>query len=148
MRPAPQAIQHRTCYKCHYEAETAETRCPRCRNKKLWTRTETRVLGGVLAALGSFLMVVMGVIIIFFIGLADTAGKKGVSGPRFSGTKNDLLLVFIILGFVFFFGVVSFVAGLWQLIFGRRNMILIWLVIALGVVFLIGGTIFRVIVGD
>jgi hypothetical protein len=93
-------------------------------------------------------MVVMGAIIVFFIGLAGTAGKKGVSGPRFSGTKNDLFLVFIILGFVFFFGVVSFVAGLWQIIFGRRNMILIWVILALGVVFLVGGSIFRAIVGD
>lgn len=101
-----------------------------------------------MAALGSFLMVVMGVIMIFFIGLAGTAGKKNVSGPRFSGTKNDLFLVFMILGFVFFFGVVSFVAGLWQLIFGRRNMILIWVILGLGVVFLVGGGIFRVIVGD
>ena len=148
MNSAPQSIQHRTCYKCHYEAETAETRCPRCRSKKLWTRTETRAMGGVLAVLGSFLMVVMGAIILFFIGLAATAGKKNISGPRFSGTKNDLFLVFIILGFVFFFGFVSFVAGMWQIILGRRNMVLIWVILALGVVFLVGGSIFRVIVGD
>lgn len=90
----------------------------------------------------------MGAIIVVFIGLADTAGKKNVSGPRFSGTKNDLFLVFMILGFVFFFGAVSFVAGLWQLIFARRNMVLIWIILALGAVFLIGGTLFRVIVGD
>jgi hypothetical protein len=54
----------------------------------------------------------------------------------------------MILGFVFFFGFVSFAAGLWQLILGRRNMILIWVILGLGVVFLVGGSIFRAIVGD
>jgi hypothetical protein len=33
-------------------------------------------------------MVVMGAIILFFIGLAGTAGKKNISGPKFSGSKN------------------------------------------------------------
>jgi hypothetical protein len=101
-----------------------------------------------LAVLGSFLMVVMGAIIVYFIGLAGTVGKKGLSGPKFTGTKDQLYLTFLILGFVFFFGFVSFVAGLWQLILGRRNMILIWVVLGLGVVFLVGGSIFRAIVGD
>lgn len=137
------ALPHKTCYKCSYEAQTAEIKCPRCR-KKLWTRTETRVLGGVLAALGSFLVVVMGAIILFFVGLMSQSGKS--SGAKFTGTKNDAVMVFAILGFVLLFGFTSLIAGLWQLIFGRRNMVLIWIVLGLGIIFLVGGSIIRAIV--
>jgi len=132
--------RHKTCYKCKYEGETAEIRCPRCR-KKLWTKPETRVLGGVLVFLGGFLMVMMTVIIIFFIGIMSQSGKT--TGARFNGSPSDALLVFAILGFVLLFGFTSFIAGLWQLIFARRNMVLIWVILILGGIFLVGGTILR-----
>jgi uncharacterized paraquat-inducible protein A len=143
MNPPNAITKHKTCYKCAYETETADVRCPRC-GKKLFTKAETRVLGGVLTALGAFLMVVMGAIIIFFVGLMSQSGKS--SGAKFNGSKNDALLVFAILGFVLLFGFTSFIAGLWQLIFARRNMVLIWIILGLGAIFLIGGSIFRAVV--
>lgn len=139
-------IQHKTCYKCHFEAETGERLCPRCR-KKLWTRTETRGLGAVLAVLGVFLVVIMSAIIIFMLGVIDQSAKPG-SGARFTGTKDEMFAIFGILGFVLLFGFTSLIAGMWQVIFGRRNMALIYVILVLGGIFLIGGTIFRVVVGD
>jgi MFS family permease len=146
MNPAPSNVQHKTCFKCKYEGETAEKLCPRCR-KRLRTRTEIRALGGVLAGLGAFLVVMMGTITFFAIGLVSQSGKPG-TGARFTGTKDQMYLMFAIFGFVLLFGFTSLVAGMWQLIFGRRNMILIYVMLALGAIFLIGGSIFRAVVGD
>jgi MFS family permease len=146
MNPPTTIVQHKTCYKCHFETETAERLCPRCR-KKLWTRTETRGMGAVLAVLGTFLVVMMSAIIIFMLGLVNQSAKPG-TGARFTGTKDEMYMAFGILGFVLLFGFTSLVAGLWQLIFGRRNMILIYVILGLGAIFLIGGTIFRAVAGD
>ena len=123
-----------------------EKLCPRC-HKRLHTRTEIRTLGGVLATLGTFLIVVMGAITIWSVGMVSNSGKPG-STSRFTGTKDQMYLMFAIFGFVLLFGFASLIAGLWQLVFGRRNMLLIYAILGLGALFLIGGTIFRVVVGD
>lgn len=146
MNSAPLIVQHKTCFKCKYEGQTAEKLCPRCR-KRLRTGTEIRTLGGVLAALGAFLVVMMGAITFFAIGLVSQSGKTG-TGARFSGTKDQMYIMFGIFGFVLLFGFTSLVAGLWQLLFGRRNMMLIYIILGLGVIFLVGGTIFRAVAGD
>jgi hypothetical protein len=143
--PAPIA-QQKVCYKCRYEGETAEKLCPRCR-KRLHTRGEIRILGGVLAALGAFLVVVMGAITIWSAGMITNSGKPG-STSRFTGTKDQMYMMFAIFGFVLLFGFTSLVAGLWQLVFGKRNMILIYVILGLGVLFFVGGTLLRAVVGD
>jgi hypothetical protein len=99
----------------------------------------------VLAALGAFLVAVMGTITVAVIGVVSQSGKPG-TGVRFSGTKDDMAIMFGVFGFVLLFGFVSLVAGLWQLILGRRNMILVYVLLLLGSLFLIGGSIFREIV--
>ena len=104
-------------------------------------------MGAVLALLGVFLVAMMSAIIIFMLGVVNQPAKPG-SGARFTGTKDEMYAIFGILGFVLLFGFTALIAGMWQLIFGRRNMILIYVIIGLGAVFLIGGTIFRVVVGD
>lgn len=146
MNSAPLVVQHKTCFKCKYEGQTAEKLCPRCR-KRLHTATEIRTLGGVLAALGAFLIVVMGAITVWSVGMISNSGKPGATS-KFTGTKDQMYLMFGIFGFVLLFGFTSLVAGLWQLLFGRRNMMLIYIILGLGVIFLVGGTIFRAVVGD
>lgn len=135
----------KVCFKCRYEAETAETKCPRCR-RRLRTKTEVRVLGGVLVVLGAILVVAMALIIVFMVGAMSQSGKT--TGARFTGTAADGLAIFAILGSVMLFGFTSIITGLWQLIFGRRNMVLVWLVLGLGVALMIGGRIFLVWKGN
>ena len=65
------------------------------------------------------------------------------ASTKFTGTENDMLFMFAIFGLVFFIGLTSFVAGLWQVIFGKRNLILVWIMLALGGIFFIVGTIVR-----
>jgi len=114
---------------------------------RLRTSTEIRTLGGVLAALGAFLVVMMGTITFFTIGMISNSGKPG-STSKFTGTKDQMYIMFAIFGFVLLFGFTSLIAGLWQLIFGKRNMVLIYGILGLGAIFLIGGTIFRAVTGD
>jgi magnesium-transporting ATPase (P-type) len=135
-------VQYRLCFKCKWEGETAEKLCPRCR-KATQTRRFIRATGAALVALGGFLIVVMGAITIVVVGLFQQSGRPGAPsmGARFTGTKDQMLMILGIFGFVLLFGFVSVIAGLWQLIFGRRNMILVYFILALGVVFLVGGSI-------
>jgi hypothetical protein len=54
-----------------------------------------------------------------------------------------MLMMFGVFGLVTLFGVVALVTGLWQLIFGKRNKLLTWVVLGLGAVFVIGGLAFN-----
>ncbi|HEV7646478.1 MAG TPA: hypothetical protein VGO50_21265 [Pyrinomonadaceae bacterium] len=132
-------LQYRFCFKCKWEGETAEKLCPRCR-KATQTRGFIRATGAALVALGGVLIVIMGAVTIAVIGMFQQSGRPG-TGARFTGTKDQMLMIFGIFGFVLLFGLVSVIAGLWQLIFGRRNMVLVYFILALGVVFLVGGSI-------
>ena len=128
--------KHRTCFKCKYEAETADHKCPRC-GRRLRTRAEIRGLGAVLVFLGGFLMTVIGAISVWMYNIIFYPAASG--GSRFTGGDSELALIAGVFGFVFLFGFVAAVAGLWQLILGRRNMILVWTIVALGIIFLVGG---------
>ncbi len=130
---------YRFCFKCKWEGETAEKLCPRCR-KPTQTRGFIRATGAALAALGGVLIVIMGAVTIAVIGIIGQSGKPGTSA-RFTGTKDQMLMIFAVFGFVLLFGFVAVIAGLWQLIFGRRNMVLVYFILFLGGVFLIGGSI-------
>lgn len=129
--------QYRFCFKCKWEGETAETLCPRC-HKRTKTREFIRGTGAALVALGGFLLAIMLPITVFFIGLAQQGAKPG-NGPRFTGTKAQMMMTFGVFAAVLLFGLASLVAGLWQVIFGRRNMVLVYFILGLGVVLFVGG---------
>jgi hypothetical protein len=57
------------------------------------------------------------------------------TGSRFTGTRSDMLFMYGVFGLVLVFGLTSLVAGLWQLIFGKRNMMLVWIMLSLGAIF-------------
>ena len=78
----------------------------------------------------------MGFIALWMIDIVRESELTGHS--RFNGTQQQLMIIFGIVGFVILFGVVSFVAGLWQLIAGKRNKVFIWLVAGMAFVLLIG----------
>jgi hypothetical protein len=47
--------------------------------------------------------------------------------------------MFAVFALVFFIGLTAFTAGLWQVVFGRRNLILVWIMLGLGGIFFILG---------
>jgi hypothetical protein len=129
-------IKHRSCFKCQTEIETAETKCHRC-GRRLESRTETRVRGSILIILGGFLIVFMGMISSWMINVIFY--PQAANGAKFTGDENELLMIAGVFGFVFLFSIFAVITGLWQLIFGRRNRILVWMIIGLGIFFIIGG---------
>lgn len=146
MQPIPVNPIYCFCFKCKWEGLSAEKLCPRCR-KPTQTSGFIRGTGAVLVLLGGFLIAMMSVITVAVIGMIAQSGKPGATS-RFTGTKDQMIMMFAIFGFVLLFGFVSLIAGLWQLILGRRNMILVYFILVLGAVFIVGGSIFRVIFGD
>lgn len=88
--------------------------------------------------LGGILVAAMSAIILVMIGLVAQSGKPGTTA-RFNGTQAEMFVMFGVLGFVLIFGFGALAAGLWQLIFARRNMFLLWAIIIMGVIFLVGG---------
>jgi hypothetical protein len=137
MNPAPTNIRRRTCLKCGFIGNTAEAKCPACGGFMRPT-SAIRVLGVVMIALGGFLIAAMAVISLWVYNLAQQSSASGVTS-RFTGTKNQMLMMFGIFGLVILFGIVSLITGLWQLVFGKRNKTLTWVVLGLGVIFVIGG---------
>lgn len=129
-------IKHRSCYKCKTEIETAEAKCARC-GRRLRSRTEIRTLGALMIFLGSFLIIFMGYISLWMYNVI--LHPETANGAKFTGDNNELLLIAAVFGFVFLFSLVAVINGFWQLIFGRRNMILVWIIIVFGIIFIGSG---------
>lgn len=145
MNAAVIKYQHLTCFKCGFETQANYNKCPRC-GRGLKTRGEIRLLGFLLATLGGILVVGMSAITLIVIGLIQQSGKPGTTA-RFTGTETEMLMMFGIFGAVLIFGFGALAAGLWQLIFARRNMFLLWAMIAMGFILLIGGEMAVAIIG-
>ena len=138
-------LEWRNCFKCNYEAVTQQTHCPRCRKMRLRNAGEIRLLGSLLALLGTILLVMMSAITVVYASLVYAPQKPG-SNVRFTGTDVDIAFAFGIFAVVLAIGFFCTAAGLWQIIFGRRNRVLLWLGITLGLTLLIAGELILAIV--
>lgn len=147
MHPTPPVVQHRTCYKCDFEVVTAERKCPQCGSGRVWTKPETRIVGLVLAMLGGFLMGIMAALTWWTMNMVANTGKPGATS-RFTGSKEQLMMIYAIFAVVFFFGLIAFSAGTWQVVFAKRNKFLIWMVIGFGIFLFAGATIFNTFTGN
>ena len=132
-RAAPH--KRRYCMSCGFDGETASISCPQC-SRRLRTTTETRISGLLQTFAGLLLIGLMGFIGQWFYGIVGEVQQNGHG--RFNGTDQEMMVMAAIFGFVILFGIVSFVAGLWQLMTGKRNKVLIWLVAGIGLVLALG----------
>src|SRR3954464_8207287 len=71
--------KQRSCYKCGYQAETAEKKCPRC-SRPLQTSSSIRIRGLLLVLCGLVLMVIMGYVSIWAVGVFNNSTP---GGPNF-----------------------------------------------------------------
>jgi MFS family permease len=127
----------RFCYKCHCPASISDVRCPRC-GGPLKTKANIRLLGGVLVFLGGFIAVLMlGVMVLIFGIFSQTPASK------IKGEEAKALWAIGVVGLTFGVGVAFAIAGMWQIIFGRRNKYIVWVSLALVVILLIAGRIFQ-----
>ena len=100
-----------------------------------------RALGVVLVVLGGGLMVGMAVLSWIMYGIVNNNDPR--ASTKFTGTESDMMFIFGIFALVFFFGFVAFVAGLWQVVVGKRNLILVWIMLGLGGIFFFVGTVVK-----
>ena len=128
----------RNCFKCNYQAVTQQAYCPRCRKIRLRNAGEIRLLGLLLASVGTLLLVMMSAITVVYAALIRAPQKPG-SNIRFTGTDLDIAVTSGIFAVILAIGFFFTAAGAWQVIFGRRNRVLLWLGIALGLTLLIAG---------
>lgn len=135
----------RNCFKCNYEAICERGNCPRCRTTRLRSAGEIRLLGFLMTVIGTLLLAMMSVISVVCASLIFAPPKPG-SNVRFTGDETDIAFIFGIFAVVLIIGLLSASAGVWQLIFGRRNLVLLRLSIWLGFALLIGGELILAIV--
>ena len=117
----------RNCFKCGFRESTSEKRCPKC-SRPLFSATNVRIRGFLMVACGVFLTGVMGWLLVW---TSDRAAAQ--TGSRFTGTREQLLTIYGLYGIILLFGVISFVAGMWQLILGSRSKIFVRSLVGLGV---------------
>jgi hypothetical protein len=126
----------RFCYKCHRPAGDFDKRCQHC-GGVVRTKATIRILGGVLIFLGGFISVMMA-----FVGLFMYGALMQTNGSRFNGSESELMFAAGIIGLTFVVGISFALAGLWQIIFGRRNTVIVWVSVGLVIVLFVIGKIF------
>ncbi|HWS55525.1 MAG TPA: hypothetical protein VN228_15410 [Pyrinomonadaceae bacterium] len=114
------AGETRVCYKCDHETREPVERCPRCGNRRVLTTKGIRALGGVLVALGLFLVTFMGAISVIVAGIIIRSSDPAAT-TRFDGGTKEIALIFGIFGLVIAFGAACTVGGAMQLARGRRS---------------------------
>ena len=126
--------EYRNCFKCNYQAVTDSPRCPRCRCK-LHTAGKIRFFGLIGMLCGGFLTVFIGAIAVFVGALVAYPEKWGAHFN--AGDDRQLFIIFGILAVIFALGLTFTLAGIWQIIFARRNRFLVWT--ALFLIFVVFG---------
>ena len=140
------APQMHFCFKCRWEGRTAQKICPQC-GRRLFSQTNVRVRGILMTVLGLFLSGFMSVIAFFVTTMLMEAAKNPKTGAKFNGDQNMLVMIYLIFAGVIAMGVTVTIAGLWQVVFGRRNMFLIWIFFGLIFLTLLVGSVFRGLAG-
>jgi hypothetical protein len=122
----------KTCFGCNYQAETTETKCPNCQ-KPLQDESTIRVLGWLLVFIGVLLVSVMGSIMLWM----NTVMHNRSSTSKWTGSPEQAQIGLLVMGVVMIFGFSAFIAGFWQVMTGKRNLKLIWLMLGLGVALMV-----------
>ena len=125
----------RTCPKCGYIRETAETNRDDC-GKPLQKVSTIRTLGVFLVVLGGSLLAFMSWLSLWAYG---TISNPSSSGSHFNGTAKDALFMIFVFGLVISISLGVTAGGLWQIVFGKRNKLIVFAVIGLGIVFVATG---------
>ena len=125
----------RTCPKCGYIRATGETNCADC-GKLLQKVSTIRALGVFLVVMGTLLLGFMGWLSLWIYGAMSNTGS---SGSRFNGSGSDTLFIVFVFGLVISISLAATAGGLWQIIFGKRNKLIVFAVLGLGIIFAVTG---------
>jgi magnesium-transporting ATPase (P-type) len=117
-----EAARLRYCYKCGYQAPTAESLCPQCRGD-LQLSSGVRIRGILMVLLGGALVGFMSWLTMWAI---DASNPNSEGGARFTGSDDQLFAILALFALIIVFGFASALTGFWQIIFGRRNKLIVW----------------------
>ncbi|MCB1024380.1 MAG: hypothetical protein KDB79_08320 [Acidobacteria bacterium] len=98
--------------------------------------SKVRILGALLVVIGAGLAAGMAKLMLW-IGDISRNSDVNSAGPRWNATPQEQQITFLILGAVMVFGLSSVITGLWQIISGKRNRKLIWLMLGLWIFLLL-----------
>jgi len=126
---------YKFCYNCKFEGEVSENACNKC-GKPLHARQKIRVLGGLMLFISLILIVGMAFIIYSMDRSIMDSGKPG-STTKWTAAPEEISMMFGVLYTVLAVGISAFIAGLWHLIIGRRNLTLIGIIFSLTIGLLI-----------
>ncbi|MDT7602771.1 MAG: hypothetical protein QOF61_768 [Acidobacteriota bacterium] len=139
MLPIPN--EARVCRRCGNVATDDAQRCPRCGGT--FARAKTmRMLGWMIIGIGAFLAISMSVITFYVAQIMYHTSAPGTHAG-FTGTPEMAFFIFALFGFIIFFGLASVVSGAWQVRHARPNRKLMFLLIGMGLLFIIIGRVVR-----
>ena len=125
--------EYRECFRCSFRGEIAQTACPQC-GKKLYSARNIRVRGGIQIVSGA-------VLILMAIGLAGFIaylfGYDPSAARKLAEDRAMFIAMFALFAVLGLFGLNALVMGVWQVAFGRRNKVLVWITLVLLVLILI-----------
>src|SRR5580765_292116 len=134
--------EYRECFKCSYPGVIGQTTCPIC-GKNLYTSENIRNRGTLLIGVGAFLCLFMGAIALAVFSFLTEAAKNPDNHRRMA--PSMFLSIYAIFAAVIAFGANSIATGIWQVIFGTRNRIFIWLMWAILATIFVAGGIFQML---
>ncbi|MEP6903567.1 MAG: hypothetical protein ABJA66_17725 [Actinomycetota bacterium] len=134
--------KYRTCFTCNYETETIDRKCPHC-GKRLLTQTEIRLRGVILVICGASLAFILGNLAVWALGVLFVPNNsEAISQHGGIVTVTVLLIVF---SFIFLLGLAFLAAGIWQVLFGRRNLKIVFIISLLLFIFILGGQLLTIL---
>lgn len=129
-----------SCPRCSFETTERLPTCPDC-GSRLQSARKVRILGWMLLALGTFLVLFMGAIAVYLGGIITGTGEPGATS-RFTGGPEDLALIVAVFGLVISFGIATMVGGLWQIKYGKPNRkLMVAMFLVAGILLVIAGAI-------
>lgn len=126
----PAKIVRKSCYKCADIRETSAEKCAEC-GKYLESVLRIRITGAIQIILGGGLLLLMSWLAVWML--------NENSNNHFHGDKSDAAFIIFVFGLVAAIGFGTFGAGLWQIVFGKRNKLLMYGMIVLGIAFVAAG---------
>jgi len=124
------------CPKCDFEAPGPPVQCPQCGRKTI-SSIRIRRLGWFSLIVGGFLTVFMGAITVIVSGLLYKAVQQEPS-TQAKITPEQITIMYGLFGVVIAIGLTSIIAGVWQIKHGKRNKKVVFISIALVILFLVG----------
>lgn len=126
-------ITPRVCPKCNDIVNTSETACPRC-GRKMMPASRIKMLGWLSLFCGIFLISLMSWLSIWIYQAISRSREPGYG--TFRGGPEVVGFIIVVFGLVLTLGLFAVISGLWQIIYGKRNKILTFIVIILGAAFI------------